>query len=565
MRACVCVCVKERKRESERNDRSRSKILTCRTLSGGSHAGLLRLHASKIALRQKKRKGVEFNRARLIGTPLIAVVAMGKTPKKAAPGGDERNLYVRRLKATTAPSRASESSLPERQRESESSNRPKLAGIQKRIPPGPGKNFKSKLRPPTKIEQHQTKHLKVMKNPEIKSTDMQPGSEEAEVKLNVSIQKENVTEENSNDKTVETERSAVSKEYVECTFEQMPSGLETSTVQEVIFVESNTISQEEVSIGNVNTETKEVQEQDDIKLIFETEQNFVNNGEEKLDDKQSKDNDKGEELLSAPEEMKNGINEKEEVQSVAQTDNESCSVDIVESTTSEISETTESIIQSDTQKDKERIDDTINDASFVSYDSTIMLKDVQIRLNDCLKDNSKLYDTSDVESMPSQLLKDMSFGKTLRNISGRHSLGRMRHVTLREKRISPNSSLFVNTSTMSMPQDEGIESKGLYYGSGLLSDSFSTNGSPLDRKRKIETGNWSSMKKPKADEESSSLLNTSINLLKGLRIPSMVSTPKATSCKFGESTKLDISGIKNDDNTVTAEPTESTKKWCVIM
>jgi len=48
---------------------------------------------------------------------------MGKTPKKAAPGGDERNLYVRRLKATTAPSRASESSLPERQREYENSNR----------------------------------------------------------------------------------------------------------------------------------------------------------------------------------------------------------------------------------------------------------------------------------------------------------------------------------------------------------------------------------------------------------------------------------------------------------
>lgn len=66
---------------------------------------------------------MESNRAQLIGTPLIAVVAMGKTPKKAAPGGDERNLYVRRFKATTAPSRASESSLPERQRESEISNR----------------------------------------------------------------------------------------------------------------------------------------------------------------------------------------------------------------------------------------------------------------------------------------------------------------------------------------------------------------------------------------------------------------------------------------------------------
>jgi len=114
-----------------------------------------------------------------------------------------------------------------------------------------------------------------------------------------------------------------------------------------------------------------------------------------------------------------------------------------------------------------------------------------------------------------------------------------------------------------MPQDEGTESKLLHYGNSLLSDSFSTNGSPLDRKRKIETESWNSAKKQKTDEESSSILNTSINLLKSLRIPNMqVSTPKAT-YKF-ESTKLDISGIKND-NKMTAEPTESTKKWCVIM
>jgi len=282
-----------------------------------------------------------------------------------------------------------------------------------------------------------------------------------------------------------------------------------------------------------------------------------------LEDKQLKENDKEKELLSVPEEMKNGINEKEEKQNEGQIENESCSVDIVESTTSEVSETLQSIIQSDTQKDKEKIDDSINDASFISYDSSIMLKDVQIRLNDCLKDNSKLYDVSNMEGMSNQL-RDMSFGKTLRNISGRHSIGRMRHITFREKRISPNSSLFVNTSTMSMPQDEGTESKVLHYGNSLLSDSFSTNGSPLDRKRKIETESWNSAKKQKTNEESS-ILNTSINLLKSLRIPSMqVSTPKATSYKF-ESTKLDISGIKNDDNKITAEPTESTKKWCVIM
>ncbi|KAL6262799.1 hypothetical protein P5V15_005589 [Pogonomyrmex californicus] len=493
---------------------------------------------------------------------------MGKTPKKAAPGGDERNLYVRRLKAATA-SRASESSLPERQRESESSNRPKLTGIQKRIPPGSGKNFKSKLRPPTKLEHHQTikQNKLLMKNPEIKPV-MQPETEEAEVKLNVSIQKENVTEENSNNKVVEVEKSSVSKDHVEHAFEET-NELQSSAkdIEDIIFVESKTVSQEEegISLASTNTETKEANEQNEnnIKLTFESEESPIKDEEKKLDDKRSTDNYKGEELFMVQEEMKNGTNEKEEKQSEIPIDNESYSVDIVESTTSEVSETSESIIQSDIQKDKERIDDAINDASFISYDSSIMLKDVKIRLNDCLKDNSKLYDTSNMEGMPSHLLKDMSFGKTLRSISGRHSIGRMRHVTLRERRISPNSSLFVNTSTMSIPQDEGMEgSKFLRYGSGLLSDSFSTNGSPLDRKRKIELENWSSTKKQKTDEESS-LLNTSLNLLKGLRLPMQVSTPKATSYKF--ESKLDISGIKNDDNKMMAEPTESTKKWCVIM
>ncbi|KYN39511.1 hypothetical protein ALC56_06004 [Trachymyrmex septentrionalis] len=489
---------------------------------------------------------------------------MGKTPKKAAPGGDERNLYVRRLKATTAPSRASESSLPERQREYENSNRLKLTGIQKRVLPGPGKSFKSKLRPPTKIE-HQTKQHKILlKNPEIKSTDMQPGSEEAEVKLNVSIQKENVTEENGNNKAVETEKSAMSKEHIDHTYEKISSDLQTTkTIQEVLVADNKTIPEEkEVLLIDVDTETKEEQEANDIKLIYEAESISLSNGKEILDDKQPKDNGQGEKLLT--EEIKNDINETEETQSEAPTNNESCSVDIVESTTSELSETSESIIQSNIQKDKESIDDTINDPSFISYDSSIMLKDVKIKLNDCLKDNSKLYDVSNTEGISNQLSKDQSFGRTLRNISGRHSIGRMRHVTLRENRISPNSSLFVNTSTMSMPQDEGIESKILPYGTGLLSDTFSTNGSPLDRKRRIETGNWSSAKKQKTDEESS-IFNTSINLLKGLRIPSMqVSTPKATPYKF-ESTKLDISGIKNDDNKMIAEPIESTKKWCVIM
>ncbi|XP_025271045.1 uncharacterized protein LOC105247879 isoform X1 [Camponotus floridanus] len=491
---------------------------------------------------------------------------MGKTPKKAAPGGDERNLYVRRLKATTAPSRASESSLHERQRESESFNRPKLTGVQKKIPAGSGKNFKSKLRPPTKGGFNQaSKQLKLsMKNPEAKTADMQLESEEAEVKLNVSIQKENIKEENGNNK-VEVEESIAEKEHVDNT-EQTSSKLQasTKTIQEVIPVGSKTIPQEKegVLLENVNIEIKEMEEENDIKLTFDVESSSTKNGEEKLSDKRPKD-DSPEEVLK--DQLKNGTNEKEEIQSEAQTDTtESYSVDIVESTTSELSETSESISQSDTQKDKEKIDDIITNEASVSYDSSAlkdsyMLKDVHVMLvrSDCVKDNSKLFDVSNMESTPSQLSKNLSFGKTLRNISGRHSIGRARSI-LRD-RISPNSSLFVNTSDMSIGQDEGIEPKVLHY-SSLLSDTFPRNGSPLDRKRKIEKRNWDSAKKQKTDEESS--LNTSINLVKGFVKPMLISTPKSTPYKF-ESTKLDISGIKDDDNKITTE--ESTKKWCVIM
>ncbi|XP_050449308.1 uncharacterized protein LOC126850398 isoform X2 [Cataglyphis hispanica] len=495
---------------------------------------------------------------------------MGKTPKKAAPGGDERNLYVRRLKATTAPSKASESSLHERQRESESLNRPKLTGVQKKVPTGPGKNFKSKLRPPTKGGLNQTsKQLKLsMKNPEAKTADMQ-GSEEAEVKLNVSIQKENIKEENGNNKVVETEEFATDKECVDH-IEQASGKLQTSTktTEEVeVSVESKIISQEkeEVSSENANIATTEMEEDNDIQLTF-VEKSPTKNGEEKLNDKQSKDNSSGEELQDP---LKNRINEKEEIQSEVQTGTESYSVDIVESTTSELSETSESISQNDTQKDKEKNNDVVNNEASVSYDSSMlkdsyMLKDVHVMLvrSDCAKDNSKVLDISNIEGTPSQLSKDLSFGRTLRNISGRHSIGRSRRIALRE-RISPNSSLFVNTSDMSITQDEGTESKILHY-SSLLSDIFPRNGSPLDRKRKIETANWDSAKKQKTDDESSTL-NTSINLLKGFVKPVLISTPKSTPYKF-ESTTLDISGINNDDNKKTNETTESTKKtWCVIM
>ncbi|XP_012222785.1 myb-like protein X isoform X2 [Linepithema humile] len=392
-----------------------------------------------------------------------------------------------------------------------------------------------------------------MKNPEAKTTNMQLGPEEEKAKLHAK-------EESSSNKAAETtEQSAVDKEHVS---EQTSKERQVST--KIPEVESRTISQEKEEVSeNINNEIKEVDEQEDndIKLTFEIEQSSARNGGEELDDKRLKDDAKGKELPAVQDELKNGTNEKEEIQSeTPQTDSESYSVDIVESTTCEVSETSESVSQSDTQKDKEKIDDNLNnDASFVSYDSSIMLKDVQIRLNDCLKDNSKLFDEN-AEVTPNHL-KDMSFGKTLRNISGRHSIGRMRHITLRDRRISPNSSLFVNTSTASIPHDEGTGSKVLHYNSDLLSDSFPTNGSPLDRKRKIETENLGSVKKQKTEGESS-LLSTSIGLLRGFR-NIQVSTPKVTTYKF--ESKLDISGIKDDDNKITAETTESTKKWCVIM
>lgn len=413
-----------------------------------------------------------------------------------------------------------------------------------------------------------------MKNSGANITDMQSESEEAEVKLNVSIQKEDVMEEKSSgtDKTIEIQESVTDKEQLgvyafgkqTLIVSQTPQNSQhTNNILETQSVENRSILQEKEEeqplLENTSkTETKETQEQeDDLQLIFE----LKNDGDEKLDDQLSKQVNKEEESSVVRDEQKNGINEKEEIQNKTQIINDSCSVDIVESTTSEITGVPEPVVQSETQKDQENINDPVNnDASFVSYDSSILLKDVKVRLNDCLKENSKLFDTTNEEEiMASHFPKDVSFGKTLRNISGRLSINRMRHITC-ERRISPNSSLFVNTSVMS-PQDDGAESKILYYNTGL-SDSFPTNGSSYEcnRKRKLDTPSWDSTKKQKTER---SLLSSPINLLKSLRRPVQVSTPNVTSYKL--ETKLDISGIKDDDNKVTTEPTESTKKWCVVM
>jgi len=403
-----------------------------------------------------------------------------------------------------------------------------------------------------------------MKNPEI--INMQSESEEAEAKLNVSIQKD-IQEENGNNEAVKVE---LVKEFVDdsvseqmCEF-QIP----TNTLQEVVSVENEIVLQEKeegISLeSNVITKEVDEQEDNDIKLTFEADQSPMKNEEESSNNKQPKDENEELSPVQIENELKNNINEEEFRPSEIQTNNESYSEDIVESTTCDISEMQESVTQSDIQKNKAKIDDIVNnDTSFVSYDPAIMLKNVQIRLNDCLKENSNLFDVSnkskDVELKISKYLtKEVSFGKTLKDISGRRMI-RARD-SPRERRISSNSSLYVNTSMFS--QDEGIESKALHY---TFSDSFPTNGSQLDRKRKIDAEEYSTVKKQKIDGNSS-LLNRSTNLMKNICSPYImkVSTPKATSYNF-EPSKLDISGIKDDDNKVTAESIESTKKWCVIM
>lgn len=399
----------------------------------------------------------------------------------------------------------------------------------------------------------------MLKSEEAKTPDSQTTvtlkSEEAKVKVNISIQKEDIKNE---DKFIDVEELVITNE--ECSSndvlkqisnEQIP----TENVQKALPIQIEIFPQEK----NTSNQTKEINEQKEsaIKLTFEIEQASTKEEEErKMNDKQSKNDSEGYESLPVEDERKNGINEKEETQNQTQADTGNYSVDTTAE--SEISEISESTSLNNTKTDK--ADETVHNDASVSYDPTILLKDVQVRLNDCLKNNSK-PDVSHAEDIINQLSKDVSFGKTLRNISGRHSISRTR--SFREKRLSPNSSLFVNTSTMSIPQDEGIECKVLHYNSDL-SDCFSTNGSSLDRKRKIDTAvPRSSMKKQKLESENS-LLNTSINLLKGLRRPIQVSTLNITPCQ-PESSKFDGSGIKGDDNKIIDKPTENGRGWCLIM
>ncbi|KOC59219.1 hypothetical protein WH47_11295 [Habropoda laboriosa] len=494
---------------------------------------------------------------------------MGKTPKKAAPGGDERNLYKRRLKATTAPSNPSETSLHKRHSKLFSLLKYRRMFL-----------LQSKVGVPVKVEvksdakqasnppgSSKEKKLSVSeKGDESKCAEMQPESEEAEVKQNPSVQKEDISTEISKD-TQESDKEHVDRASSEPV---SISKVQEDTVNKeavVVVEEEKTECQEKEKNSN---ETKEAEEQEevDLNLSYETEDNVAKVQAERIEDKDSKEEIK-EESSSTLAAAKNVVMEKEELQSESQTDTESYSADVLEFTTSEISETSESASQNDIPKKEEKVEEQSigKDISFVSYDPSIMLKDVQIKLNDCLKENSKLFDTSSSggggggggsasgHSSLSQPSKDMSYGKTLRSICGRRSLSRMRHVTIREQRYSPNDSMFVNTSTASLAPDDSEDFKILRYNTGLSDTVSATNGSPMDGKRKHEIDDWNLTKKQKTESENS-LLNSSIGLLKGLRRPIQVSTP-ISELKF-QSGKLDL-----DEENKPAN--EDTKKWCVIM
>lgn len=498
---------------------------------------------------------------------------MGKTPKKATPGGDERNLYNRRLKATTAPPNPSETSLHKRQRESKIPNRSKLSTLQKRVPHSPRKNFKNKVCMQSKLS-YPTKKIidledtasgnskeKIFTIPERSEesilTNMQPESEEADVKINPTVQMEYVKKDISKD-TQESDEMHI--DYTSSELVSISKVQEDSTDKEVVIEEEQVESQEKASNFDKDKEIEQ-HEENDLNLRLETEDNPVHAiYEEKADDTDLK-NESSEKCPSEAGTTKSDVQQKEDLHSESQTDTESNSVDILEITTSEMSETSETASQNDVQKEKEkekekREESVSKDVSFVSYDSSIMLKDVQIKLNDCLKENSKLFDTSNAShNTSSQPQKEMSFGKTLRSITGRRSLNTMRHITLREQRYSPNDSLFVNTSSASLPPDDVADYKIVRYSTDLSDVLSTTNGSPTERKRKHEIDNWSSIKKQKTESENS-LLNSSIGLLKGLRKPIQVSTP-VSEMKF-QTDKLEL-----DESSKSAN--EGSKKWCVIM
>ncbi|XP_058809706.1 uncharacterized protein LOC131674911, partial [Phymastichus coffea] len=308
----------------------------------------------------------------------------------------------------------------------------------------------------------------------------------------------------------------------------------------------NGVNGQETSNGN-GAESVDINEkEEDFNLQFEIEENGKHE-ENKI--KNVSDNVEQENR----EKTKETVDDVKVIKDDSPSDTNSCSVDVVESTTSDPSESIESIkLNEDEDKNIESQD--LNEDE--NTDSTKKLKDIQIKLHDCLKDQKNEEENDADQSASEYRHKEDTFGKTLRTLSGRKSIGR--HITIQDRQPSPNSSLFVNTSSISVSEDGNAMYKPLYQRTALSELPSSNNGTPLDKKRKLIEEAISSPKKSRI--EGSNLLNSSFEFLKYpfSRKAVEVSTPY----NFGEVEKTNISSskeVKADDESGAG------RRWCLIM
>ncbi|XP_076650404.1 uncharacterized protein LOC143357721 isoform X2 [Halictus rubicundus] len=470
---------------------------------------------------------------------------------------------------------------------SDTKSRSKLSTQLRKVPPGQRKGFKNKVSTTAKIDSNcptrQTPWLANSPKKKKKSTletegtesntKMQPESEPEEVKVDETLRNKT----NPKPETSKETRNSTEKHVDRAASEPIQASSKEEEQQNGESEKDQTNTEKTEEKANKSVEMKQMEEleehleteETDLKLSFENDEKSETSREEKIgEEPKSKENEE------VRIEAENRAQENDEVQSVSLTDAENTTAEITESLMSDSTEATGNTSQNDERNEKEKEKETTaeKEESFVSYDPAIMLKDVQIKLNDCMKENSKMLEAGNADeqteqdqeqesAMPPRPYDDLSFGKTLRNISGRRSISRMGgHVSIRYPRYSPNNSMFVNTSGTSLMPDENEDFKILRYNTGLSETISASNGSSLEtKKRKHETSEDRGGKKQKTETENS-VLTTSISLLKGLRRPVQASTPVAE-LKF-QSNKLDL---LDDERDKSVNDHQAPKKWCAVM
>ncbi|KAJ8687002.1 hypothetical protein QAD02_022796 [Eretmocerus hayati] len=491
---------------------------------------------------------------------------MGKATKNYAnSGGDERNANVRRYKSTSNPSKTpSNASLAKKVGEPESSSRTSLSGNTANANSGIGKNYpKSKLRSPAKLGPELTMHSITKSNTIENDKEMKISSQGAKLRnqgskmkpaTGYSREKQRSVTPLGSDVPSLAEQAEIQKkdmdeleQIIDDSLNARENGQSNGVKDQKAEAQNGSSPAHDDSKPNgtngfdSNGKASNGEREDEFSLLLESEEHsFPQNVLTTIE--QSVEIDAQTDSLTTTE----------EAQASNQNDSESYSVDVVESTTSEISEITEST--SSDVKDKDSDIQNVNDDP-VLYDN-ITLKDVQIKLNDCLKD--KAEDSTDADrSQSEQMTKEATFGKTLRHMSGRSSIGRMRHITLRERQPSPNSSLFVNTSNLSTPEGGSSDYKILRHRNTLLELNSGKSSTPVDRKRKFFQDSLSPVKKLKLD--GNGWLNASFEFLK--HPFSLIKPIQASSLQKTESNEAEISTAEE----VKADDTIANQKWCAIM